>query len=155
MTDPGEPVQQPEVRADLVQYLIVSVADVDGLDSIGAALAGLVEAGALRVLDLVAVVCDHDGDVVVWEPEAVPSLAALTGPGGRRGLLSEHDIELSSLALAPGTAGIVVVTEDRWAEPLSRAAQEAGGRIVAGDRVPPERIAALLADRPKDTDEGD
>ena len=63
------------------------------------------------------------------------------------GMLSQHDIELASLALRPGTAGIVLVTEDRWAEPLSVAAQRAGGQILGGERIPASRVESVLTDR--------
>ena len=60
----------------------------------------------------------------------------------------EHDLELVSLSLEPGTAALVLVTEDRWAGPLSEAAGRVGGRIVAGERIPPARLrAALHADQ--------
>jgi hypothetical protein len=62
------------------------------------------------------------------------------------GLLSEGDLELVALALQPGTVGIVVVSEDRWAVDLSMAAQEAGGEIVAGERIPPARVTAVLGE---------
>jgi hypothetical protein len=39
------------------------------------------------------------------------------------------------------------VAEDRWAEQLSVAAREAGGHIVAGERIPSRRVEAALADR--------
>lgn len=147
--DPGQ--HRPAVRSDLVEYLIVSVADVDGLASVGAAIAELARADTVRVLDLVALVCDRSGATVVLEPSSVPELVALLGTGAEEGLLSERDIELAALALQPGTAAVVVVTEDRWAEPLSIAATAAGGQIVAGDRIPPRRVEAALAEQ---TDDG-
>jgi hypothetical protein len=140
--------RDPPVSADLVEYLVVVVPEVDALSSVAEALAGLVQTGAIRILDLVVLVCDHDGAVVVREGTTVPSMAALgdarTESGG---LLSNQDIELASLPLEPGTAGVVVVTEDRWAKPLSAAARLAGGQIVAGDRIPQSRVEAALADR--------
>jgi hypothetical protein len=70
-------------------------------------------------------------------------------------MLSEHDIGLAALALRPGTAGMVLVTEDRWATPLSRAAQRAGGQIVGGERIPASRIETALAEhRESRTTEG-
>jgi Family of unknown function (DUF6325) len=135
------------VRTDLVEYLIVGVPDIGALRSVAEALADLVAAGTVRLLDLVVLVRDADGIAVGHEVESVASMAALHGmrPAGG-GLLSDKDIEVASLALKPSTAGVVVVTEDRWAEPLSVAARRAGGRIVAGDRIPPRRVEAVLSD---------
>ena len=145
MTDPPHACDRGSpIRADLVEYLIVAVGDVDGLATVGEALARLVDEGTVRILDLVALVRHADGEVAVWEPEATPGLEDLIAPDARRQLLSTRDIERASAALRPGSAGVVVVTEDRWAEPLSTAARLAGGRIVAGDRIPPDRIEATL-----------
>ena len=69
---------------------------------------------------------------------------ASTGWASRRrrvgGLLSTHDIDLVSLALAPDSTAIVLVAEDRWAEPLSAAARQSGGEVLAGERIP--RVAS-------------
>ena len=81
------------------------------------------------------------------EFEAVSSLAALADVEGQVGrLLSDNDLAMASVALRPGTAGVIVVSEDHWAEPLSLAARKAGGQIVGGERVPPSRVEAVLAD---------
>lgn len=154
MPEPSQPCEQgPPIEADLVEYLIVAVADVDGLDTVGEALERLVRDGTVRVLDLVALVRHADGSVAVWEPEEASRLRDLVASGPRRDLLSTRDIERASIALRPGSAGVVVVTEDRWAEPLSTAARIAGGRIVAGDRIPPPRVEAVLAHRLHDREE--
>jgi hypothetical protein len=129
------------VLTDLVDYLIVEVPDLASLASVATALAALVDSGTIGILDLVAVVKDDLGGVAVLEFEAVESLADLTTVEGEvGGLLSEHDIELASLAIRPGAAGAIVVTEDRWAEPLAVAAREAGGQIMAGERIPSSRL---------------
>jgi hypothetical protein len=41
-------------------------------------------------------------------------------------LLSENDIALAAAALLPGSAGVIVVVEDRWTQALSSAAQRGG-----------------------------
>jgi hypothetical protein len=41
---------------------------------------------------------------------------------------------------------VVIVTEDRWAKPLSTAARRAGGQIIAGDRIPASRVESILAE---------
>jgi hypothetical protein len=136
-----------DVVADLVEYLIVVMPDVDSLASLVPAFAEMARSGQVRILDLVALVKHGDGAIEVLEFEAVRSLAALADVEGQVGrLLSENDLAMASVALRPGMAGIVCVTEDRWAEPLSLAARRAGGQIVAGERVPPSRVEAVLAD---------
>jgi Family of unknown function (DUF6325) len=144
-----------EVVPDLVEYLIVAAPDVDSLAPVAEALSGLVRAGTIHLLDLVVLVRDSDGNVDVREVESIDSLAAMREVEGELGgLLSQHDLELASFAIQPGSAGLLLVTEDRWAEPLSAAARHAGGLIIAGERIPVARVEAVLADRSGE-DQGD
>jgi Family of unknown function (DUF6325) len=137
------------VVSDLVEYVIVAVPNLDSFDTLAAALLQVVNSAAVRILDLVVVLKDGEGVVTALELDAVESMAPLrelVGEAGR--MLSEHDVELASFALRPGTAGLVLVTEDRWAEPLSAAARHAGGQIVAGERIPASRVESALAEQP-------
>ncbi len=71
---------QPEaVATDLVEYLIVSTADLDSLSMVATALAELVEQAAIRILDLVVVVKDLDGATAARELDGLDSM---NGPAG-------------------------------------------------------------------------
>jgi hypothetical protein len=136
-----------EVVTDVVEYTIVLMPDVDSLAQLVPALAELFEAIAVRILDLVVLVMSRDGAVRVLEFEEVESMAQLRDAGHAvESLLSEHDIELAVRALRPGAAALVLLTEDRWAGPLSAAARRAGGEIVAGERIARSRMEAALAE---------
>jgi Family of unknown function (DUF6325) len=156
VSDPHEHGRRADdVVADLVEYLIVVMPDVDSLASLVPPLAEMARTGQIRILDLVALLKHGDGAIEVLEFEAVRSLAALADVEGQVGrLLSEKDLAMASVALRPGTAGVIFVTEDRWAEPLSSAVRRAGGQIVAGERVPPARVESLLAESADEDDEG-
>jgi len=146
--DDDDLVPVNEVITDLVEYLIIVVPDVASLATVAEALSGLVRAGTIHLLDLAVVVKEKDETVRVLEVEAIDSMASLRDvEGDLGGMLSEHDLELASFAVRPGSVGIVLVTEDRWAEPLSAAARHAGGLIIAGERIPAARVEAALADR--------
>ena len=143
------------VAADLIECLIVEVPDLGALASLVPPLVQLVESAMIRILDLVALEKGADGTVVALELDAVESLSALRSVGLRmRGMLSDHDIDLASLALRPRTAAIVLVTEDRWAEPLSAAARRAGGQIVGGDRIPATVVESVLFERIEEESSG-
>jgi hypothetical protein len=156
VNDAREPAESPdEVTSDLVTYTIVEVPSEDSLGTVVPALAELVRSAKIRILDLVVVVREDDGSVRVREYETVESLAMLRDVEGEvGGMLSEHDVALASFALKPGSAGIVLVTEDRWAAPLSAAAREVGGQIAAGERIPPPLVEGALADRVEDEQGG-
>ena len=145
---PKTPKARDGVATDLVEYFIVSVPNVESLVGLGPALVKLVKRAAIRILDVVVLVKDADGAVDLLELDAVDSMAALRGlDNDVGGMLSDHDLELAALALRPGTTGVVIVTEDRWAKPLSTAARRAGGQIIAGDRIPASRVESILAEK--------
>jgi hypothetical protein len=136
-----------DVDADLVEYVIVGVPELSALEAVATALAALVRSHAIRILDVVTLVKASDGSVEVREVDDVDALAVLGQvPGYFGGLLSSHDLALASDAIAPNTAGILLLAEDRWAGPLSVAAREAGGRVLGGERVLRGRIHPALAD---------
>src|SRR3954447_10194112 len=136
----------PAVDTDLVEYIIVAVSDLASLREVASALRLLTESGSIRILDLVVIArSDRDHAVTVLEFDEVDSLAPLREvEGDVGGLLSTHDIDLAAAALAPETAALLLLAEDSWAEPLSRAAHRAGGRVIAGERIPRNRIQAAL-----------
>jgi hypothetical protein len=153
--DPKPRRDRDKIRTDLVEYLIVVVPSHDALGDISTALTRLVEKAKIRILDLVVLEREANGAVTVLEVESLESMAALRDLDIEvGGMLSEHDLELASLALKPGMPGVVVVTEDLWARSLSTAARRAGGKIVAGERIPAVRVEAALGDQDKDKDGG-
>ncbi len=134
-----------DISTDLVEYFVVVVRDPQSLAVMLPALAEVMRSSAIRILDLVAVTTDSNGIGQIVEIDTMRSQAGLrhldTEVGG---LLSSHDIDLVSLALAPESTAIVVVAEDRWAQPLSAAAGRAGGELLAGERISRRRVEEAL-----------
>lgn len=147
LTDSRGQPSDDDIRTDLVEFVIVVVPDVAALADVVPALAQLVRTGIASLLDLVVLGKDPDGTVQVLELDMVESLTGLLAVEGQiRPMLSDHDIELAALAIEPGTAGLVLVTEGRWALPLSLAVERAGGQIVAGERIPAARVQRRLGE---------
>jgi hypothetical protein len=139
-----------QVLSDLVEYLVIQVPDLESLSSVGPALRALTANSTIRILDLVAVTTDELGGVHESALDAVNDLGTIVNVAELHGfLLSSHDIRLAALALPPGSAGLVIVAEDRWAASLDAAAREVGGRIVAGERIPAHRVEAAIAVGPE------
>ncbi|WP_157560344.1 MULTISPECIES: hypothetical protein [unclassified Nocardioides] len=137
---------QPDL--DLLEYVLVSAATVDGLASVAAAVADTVATGAIRVVDAVLLVrADGRTKVAVGEladqAELAP-LAAVVDADGAGVQLSLHDIELASVTLAPGVAALLLLVEDRWAGAVSAAARAAGGQVTAGERIGRRRAEAAV-----------
>jgi hypothetical protein len=144
---PSDP--SDEVVTDLVEYFIIAVPDRAAISALLPALGEVARRAAIRILDVVVVVKDAAGSTTPLELDDVESrdVVIAAGDGDVGGLLSDHDVALASIAIRPGSAGLIVVTEDRWARPLSVAAQRVGGHIVAGERIPASRVESALADR--------
>ncbi len=64
--------------------------------------------------------------------------------GASSGLLGDDDISEAANALAPGSAGGILVYENLWAAPLSRTLRRNGAQLVAGGRIPVQAILATL-----------
>jgi hypothetical protein len=135
----------PEIATDLVEYLLLVIPGPGALAAVGPELVRLVDSEAIRILDLVVVTVDEHGQAAVIEIDAIDGLEAIGETTACYGaLLSRHDIELVSLALQPGDCAIVLVAEDRWAEPLAVAARALGGEVRAGERIARDRVEAAL-----------
>jgi hypothetical protein len=119
-----------------------------------AELAKLVDSGTIRVLDLVIMVKDENGEIDAMEVEDLDPLDELrTAEAQLADLLAEEDIINLAAAMDPGTTAGVLVWENTWAAPFASAARRSGGQLIANGRIPIQAIlASLEAD---ETNEGD
>ena len=134
-----------ELSADLVEYMIVVIPEPGSLMRVASAVSDLVRSSLIRILDAVVLVRGRDDSVQVHEIDDVDGFDEVVGARQERaGWLTDHDIQLLSLPLAPGTTALALVVEDKWAEPLSAAACAAGGEIIGGERIPARRVKRVL-----------
>lgn len=113
-------------------------------------LADLADRGLIRVIDLVVVAKDEDGTIHELEindmdPEVLGALGRATGDVDREGLLGEDDLDLAAEMLEPGNAAALLVWEDVWAAPIASAIRNAGGIVLAHERVPHEVVEEVAA----------
>ena len=123
-----------------VEYVIIGFPGNQFKGEILPALADLVEGNTVRILDLVFVIKDEEGNVTSAEYEDLPGMADLDGEAD--GLFSEEDLLMAAEVLEPNSSGLLIVWEDTWATPLAEAIRNAGGVIVAGERIPHEIVEA-------------
>ena len=114
-----------------------------------ASLFELVEQNILRIIDLVIVLKDEDGEVVVREMQQFdehlvsifdPEIITVTG------MLTEGDIEMVADALGNNTTAAVMLYENLWAVKFKEAIIEANGRLLHQERIPHEVILEALVD---------
>jgi hypothetical protein len=118
-------------------------------------LAALVDAGTIRVLDILILQKDADGSVEALELDDLDSLNELQALEAELAdILAVDDIEHLAAAMEPGTVAGAIVWENRWAAPFASAARRAGGQLVADGRIPIQAIIASLEADAALTDEG-
>lgn len=112
------------------------------------ALADLVNAGTVRVIDVVAVKKDDNGNITAQELEQLGiDELRLFDPlkAQASGLLSNDDIEDIGKTLDNGSAAGLMILEHVWATQLAQAIQNVGGKVVMNQLIMPEVIEENLA----------
>ncbi len=145
--DRGSGVDLGAVDTAQVEYAVVVVPRASAVSVVLSALADTARAGAIRVLDCAVVTRDELGAITTEEVSSADLGEAEDTARPRTALLSHRDLEMAATVIPRGNAGLVVVLEVRWAAPLAAAARSIDGWLVAGERIPANRLTAVLADR--------
>lgn len=128
-----------------VEYVLIEFPGNRFNGDIAPALTDLVDAGLVRIIDVVFVIKDVDGNVASFEYDERDDLAALaTIDGSADGVINDEDLQLVAETLVPDTSVLMIVWEDRWATPLAEAIRAAGGVLRGGERIPHEIVEAAL-----------
>jgi hypothetical protein len=110
-----------------------------------AELAKLVESGIVRLLDLLIVAKDENGELEGMEIEDLETLDELRQAETQLAeLLAAEDIVNLAASMQPGTVAGVLVWENTWAAPFASAARRSGGQLIANGRIPIQAILAAL-----------
>ena len=114
----------------------------------------LVDAGTIRVVDILILSKDDDGSVDVIELDDIDDLGPLEAIAAELAeLLAEEDVEHLAAAMDPGSVAGVLIYENTWAAPFASAARRSGGQLIANGRIPLQAIiAAVEADEALETE---
>jgi uncharacterized membrane protein len=128
-----------------VEYLIVAFPGNQFRGEIAPALADLVEAGTIRIMDVAFVGKDEDGEVAAFElmdldPEVREGLENMGVEV--TGLFNEEDMMAAGEELEPNSSAALLVWEDVWAREVAQAMRDAGGVLFDHDRIPHEVVQA-------------
>ncbi len=130
-----------------VEYIIIEFPGNHFKGEIVPEIAKLIENETVRIIDLLFIMKDTDGDVTTFEFDQLEELAPFASlPGEVNDLVNQDDIDYVRAALQPNTSAAVLVWEDTWATDLALAIRGAGGVVREGARIPPELVDAALAD---------
>jgi hypothetical protein len=107
----------------------------------------LVDNGTIRVLDALFVAKDEDGRYSGFEAKDLDDKGVgdyRVFEGASSGLLGDEDAAAAAEAMEPGSAGVMIVYENRWAAPFATALRRNGGVLVDAQRVPVEHLVKTL-----------
>jgi hypothetical protein len=107
------------------------------------ALADLVTSRTIRLIDLLVVIKEADGDITVLEAkEAFPD-----GPVGvsveDARLLGSDDVDAIAEQLEPNSTAAILLFEHLWAITFVQALRDAGGELVMQERIPAATVEEI------------
>jgi hypothetical protein len=133
------------IKIGPVEYILVGFAGNEFNGDIAPAIAELAANGIIRVLDLVFISKNADGDVTSFEYDDNPLTAAFAEiDGDADGFLDEEDILAAAEELEPESSALLIVWEDVWATRLADAIAASGGELIGGSRVPRRVVEELF-----------
>lgn len=114
---------------------------------IAPALADLVSSGTVRILDLVFITKDADGNVAGVELDQLGDVAAGFDDvdGEVSGLLTDEDIDAAGEELQPNSSAALLMFENTWASKFVSAVRAANGELIAHERIPVSAFEEFLA----------
>jgi uncharacterized protein DUF6325 len=108
-------------------------------------LLALVDAGTIRVIDVLILTKNEDGTVDAMELSDIEELGPLREVEAQlASLLAEDDVEHLAAAMDPGSTAGVLIWENLWAAPFASAARHSGGQLIATGRIPIQAIIASI-----------
>lgn len=138
-------MSQPDIHGP-IDFVLLEFPDQDPTGEAAAALADLVEAGTIRLYDILAVRKAADGAISGFEVSDLggEGTAFSSFAGARSGLLGDVEVSQAGEIMRPGTIAVLIVYENAWAIPFVGAARRAGGDLVATARIPAQDVMDAL-----------
>jgi uncharacterized membrane protein len=132
-----------------VEYVVIGFPGNRFKGEIVPALAELVDNDVIRIIDVAFIKKDAEGNTTMLEYDTLDDVLAfgfadVDGEAG--GVLNDEDLDLAAETLEPDSSAALILWEHRWAARVAQAIRDAGGRIIAGERVPDEIVEQALAD---------
>ena len=132
-----------------VEYIAIAFPGNQFSGEIYPALQELVDNKTIKILDLVFINKDANGDIEAVElSQADPTNAAVLdvlGVAGTR-LLGQEDIEEIGNALDPNSSAALMIWENVWGARFAESLRNAQGILIANGRIPVALVEEALAE---------
>lgn len=128
-----------------VDYAIIAFPGNRFRGEIAPAIADLVDDGTIRIIDIAFVGKDADGTAVAMElTELDPDVQEGLEKAGVEvgGLFNEDDLMDVAASLEPNNSAALLLWENVWARNVAQAMRDAGGVLVAFERLPHDVVQA-------------
>ena len=128
-----------------VDYAIIAFPGNQFRGEFAPALADLVDAGTIRIIDAAFVGKDADGNILAFElTELAPDVQEALDTLGIEveGLFNEDDIVAAGEELEPNSSACLLIWENVWARNVAQAMRDAGGVLLDFDRLPHDVVQA-------------
>jgi uncharacterized membrane protein len=109
----------------------------------------LVDKGIIRIIDLVIITKDQDGQVAVRElreldPAHIEIFSPLNAEVNQ--MITQSDIDMIAEKLADNSTAGILLIENLWAKKTQQAMMDANGRLLMFERIPHDVVEEALAD---------
>ena len=130
-----------------VQFMAIAFPGNEFSGEIIPAVAEVIEKGIVRIIDLVFIRKDDDGNVGLVEFED------FTGAVGDEfdplvdivtGLIAEEDVQIFAEGMEANSSAVAIVFEHLWAAEIGAAVRRSNGTVVADGLIPRRAVVEIL-----------
>ncbi len=147
MTETASELSKPLDELGPVDYVVIEfpAGASNFTGEMARELVTLVEAGTIRVIDVLILTKNDDGTVDAMELSDVEELGELQAIETELAeLLAADDVVNLAACMDPGSTAGVLIYENLWAAPFAAAARRSGGQLIANGRIPIQAIIASI-----------
>ena len=130
-----------------IDFVLLEFSEDADTKACGDAIMDLIKRDVIRLLDILVIRKALDGSFSGVDLTDVTS-AGIGGftafDGARSGLVHNDEVSAAVEVMQPGTMAALIVYENTWAAPFVGAVLDAGGELIASQRIPaPDVLEAL------------
>ena len=130
-----------------IDFVLLEFSEDADTKACGDAIMDLIKRDVIRLLDILVIRKALDGSFSGVDLTDVTS-AGIGGftafDGARSGLVHDDEMSAAVEVMQPGTMAALIVYENTWAAPFVGAVLDAGGELIASQRIPaPDVLEAL------------